>query len=181
MKFSTKFLTLIKFQWHCHVMYKPFYIYLIWNAQIFLHIIFSWQIHKISYFPLTAHKIPWLWIKQIRTLTFGPPHQKTCLPGFANSKSADQPAHLRRLISTFVIHLLESIISRLATSKISIFLANLCSWAGWFESHIIGNPKDKFSWFKAHFMMCMNPVIPGIFITILGRGPRSFRLGKVVW
>ena len=43
--------------------------------------------------------------------------------GFANNKGADQPAsaHPRSLISTFVIHLLESIISRLAASEISIF------------------------------------------------------------
>ena len=41
--------------------------------------------------------------------------------GLANNKGPDQPAHLRRLISTFVIHFLKSIIYRLATSKISIF------------------------------------------------------------
>ena len=40
---------------------------------------------------------------------------------FANNKSADQPAHAGSLISAFVIHLLESIISRLATSEISLF------------------------------------------------------------
>ena len=34
---------------------------------------------------------------------------------------ADQPAHPRSLISASVIRLLESIISRLATSKIPIF------------------------------------------------------------
>ena len=49
---------------------------------------------------------------------YGPHRDKTCLPGVANSTGA---AHLRRLISDFVIGLLESIISRLATSKISNF------------------------------------------------------------
>ena len=39
----------------------------------------------------------------------------------ANSKGADQPAHQRRLISAFAIHLSGSIISRLAMRKISIF------------------------------------------------------------
>ena len=52
---------------------------------------------------------------------YGPGHQKTCLQGFANNTGADQPAHPRNLISAFVIHLLESIISRLTTSEISIF------------------------------------------------------------
>ena len=41
--------------------------------------------------------------------------------GFANNKGADQPAHPRILISTFVIHFLESNISKLATGEISIF------------------------------------------------------------
>ena len=41
--------------------------------------------------------------------------------GFANNKDADQPVHLRSLISAFVVRLLQSIISRLAKSKISNF------------------------------------------------------------
>ena len=43
--------------------------------------------------------------------------------GCANNKGADQPALLRSLISAFVIYLLECIISKLATSEISIFQA----------------------------------------------------------
>ena len=34
---------------------------------------------------------------------FGPRREKTCLRGFANNTGADQPAHPRSLISTFVI------------------------------------------------------------------------------
>ena len=34
---------------------------------------------------------------------YGPQCKKTCLRRFANNKGADQPAHLHRLISTFVI------------------------------------------------------------------------------
>ena len=41
--------------------------------------------------------------------------------GFANKNGTDQPTHPRSLISAFVIHLLEKIILRLATSEISIF------------------------------------------------------------
>ena len=58
---------------------------------------------------------------------YGPRREKTCLLGLANNKGADQPAHPRSLISTFVIRFLESIISKLATSQIKIFLASLCS------------------------------------------------------
>ena len=54
-------------------------------------------------------------------IIIGPRREKTCLWGFANNKDADQPAHPRRLISAFVIRLLESIISKLASSEISIF------------------------------------------------------------
>ena len=38
-----------------------------------------------------------------------------------NNKGADQPAHLRSLISTFVTRVLESNISKLATDETSIF------------------------------------------------------------
>ena len=43
------------------------------------------------------------------------------LLGFANNKGADQPVHMRSLISAFVIRVMESIKSRLARGKISIF------------------------------------------------------------
>ena len=38
---------------------------------------------------------------------------------YANNKGADQPAHPRSLISTFVVRCLDSIIPMLANSKIS--------------------------------------------------------------
>ena len=62
-----------------------------------------------------------------RSLSYGPQREKTCLRGFANNTGADQPAHPRSLISAFVIHLLESTISILATSEICFFMASLCS------------------------------------------------------
>ena len=46
---------------------------------------------------------------------------KTRLWGFSNNKGPEQPAHPGRLISAFVIHLFESIISKLVPSKISLF------------------------------------------------------------
>ena len=41
--------------------------------------------------------------------------------GFANNKGAEQSAHPRRLISAFVNRFLESILSKVAISAISIF------------------------------------------------------------
>ena len=51
----------------------------------------------------------------------GPRHEKTCFRWFANNKSANQPAHLRRLISAIGFRFLESVISKLVTGEISIF------------------------------------------------------------
>ena len=42
--------------------------------------------------------------------SFGPRCEKICLRGFLNIKDADQPAHPSRLISTFVIRFLESLL-----------------------------------------------------------------------
>ena len=55
------------------------------------------------------------------TMLNGSRREKTGLRRVANNKGADQPAHTLSLISAFVIPLLESIISRLASSKISSF------------------------------------------------------------
>ena len=59
-------------------------------------------------------------VLEIGVISFGPGREKTCLRKFVN-KGADQPVHQRSLICAFIIRLMESIISRLATSKISIF------------------------------------------------------------
>ena len=53
---------------------------------------------------------------------YGPRREKTCLRGFANNKGADQHAHPPRLIRAFVIRFFESIVFKLATGEISIFL-----------------------------------------------------------
>ena len=52
---------------------------------------------------------------------YGPQSEETCLLGFESNKGTDQPVHPHSLISAFVIHLLESIISILATTEISNF------------------------------------------------------------
>ena len=37
------------------------------------------------------------------------------------------------------------VFSLISSFVISLFLAILCSWAGWFESHFFPNPDDSFS------------------------------------
>ena len=84
-----------------------------------------------------------------RGIIYEPRHEKTCFLPYANNKGADQPAHPRSLISAFVIHCLDSIIPLLAIAEIWT-LASLCSWAVWFESYLVANPKDRFSRNVAH-------------------------------
>ena len=47
--------------------------------------------------------------------------RKPVFGGFVNYTGADQPAHQCRQISAFIIRLVKSIISRLATSEFSLF------------------------------------------------------------
>ena len=49
---------------------------------------------------------------------YGPGHAKTCLKPYTNNEGADQPAHSRNLISTFVVRCLDSMICILAISKV---------------------------------------------------------------
>ena len=63
---------------------------------------------------------------------------------YANNKGADQPAHPRSLISTFVVSCLDSIIPLVSISKISsLYLASVAAQAGlsllWLQ-----NPKTGF-------------------------------------
>ena len=46
--------------------------------------------------------------------------QENLLSGFANNKGADQPAHMRSLISAIVVRLTESIMSRHFTREFSM-------------------------------------------------------------
>ena len=64
--------------------------------------------------------------------------------GFSNNKDSDQHAHPPRLISGFAIGFLESIMSELVTGKFP---------RDWFESHFVGNPKDRFCPVKAHILI----------------------------
>ena len=50
---------------------------------------------------------------------FGPGHAKMCLMPYANNKGADQPAHSRSLISTFVVRCLDSVMPLVSISEIS--------------------------------------------------------------
>ena len=73
--------------------------------------------------------------------------------GVANNKGPDQPAHPRRLISTLVIPILESLISKLATCEISIFLlVSVAGETGLILALIVGNPEDRFCRVKAHMV-----------------------------
>ena len=82
--------------------------------------------------------------------TCEPGHEKMCLMSYANNKGADQPAHPRSLISTFVVHCLDSVMSLSSVTKISsLMLASVAEQDSlsltWSET-----PEDTFSHNEAH-------------------------------
>ena len=55
-----------------------------------------------------------------------PRHEKICFMPYANNTGIDQPAHLRSLISAFVVRCLDSIIPLVSISEISsLYLASV--------------------------------------------------------
>ena len=83
----------------------------------------DWSDFTISWsylFVFYAHQIVIL-AEYTHNVVFLKSNIETCLREFANNKGAEQPEHPRSLLSTLVICLLESVLSRLATSEISTF------------------------------------------------------------
>ena len=76
-------------------------------------------------------------------LIIGPQREKPYLRGFVKNKGADQPAHRRSLISAFVFHILESIISKLATCEFLTF--KLVSVAEQADLNLVLSEKPKTS------------------------------------
>ena len=81
---------------------------------------------------------------------YEPGHEKTCLMTYANNKGADQPAHPCSLISAFVVHCLDSVMSLVPVTKISsLMLASVAEQASlsltWSKT-----PEDMFSHDEAH-------------------------------
>ena len=82
--------------------------------------------------------------------------RKPVLPN-ANNKDADQPAHLRSLISAFVVRCLDSIITSFYIRNFKP-LPSFCGWAGQFESTMVANPEDRFSHDVAYIWTAKIPV-----------------------
>ena len=75
-----------------------------------------------------------------------------CLASYANNKGADQPAHPRSLIRTFVVHCLDSIISIVSVTRISsLMLASVAEQASLSPTRS-ELPKDTISHDAAHFI-----------------------------
>ena len=73
-----------------------------------------------------------------------------CVLCHANNKGEDQPAHPRSLISTFVVHCLDSLYMYTWYIQSFKILVSFCSWAGWFDSYLVKNPQRQFSRAVAH-------------------------------
>ena len=64
-------------------------------------------------------------------ILFKPRLETTCFMPYANNKGADQPAHLRSLISAFVVSCLDSIIPLVSISEIaSLKIVSVAEQAG---------------------------------------------------
>ena len=79
-----------------------------------------------------------------------------CIMSYANNKGADQPAHPRSLISTFIVHCLDSVMSLVSVTKISsLMLASVAEQASlsltWSET-----PEDTISHDEAHMLIQSN-------------------------
>ena len=82
--------------------------------------------------------------------TSEPGHEKMCFMSYANNEGADQPAHPCSLISTFVVHCLDSVMSLVSVIIISsLMLASVAEQASlcltWSET-----PEDTFSHDETH-------------------------------
>ena len=87
----------------------------------------------------------------VARISIGPGHAKTCLMPYANNKGADQPAHPRSLISTFVVRCLDGMRGILAIQSFKI-LASFCSWTGWFECYLVENPRRPVFLWRGSFI-----------------------------
>ena len=106
---------------------------------------------RMQLFEFSVHKVINI-VLHLLILIYEPRHEKTCLCHILkNNKCADQLAHPCRLISTFIIRCLDSIIF-ISSFYIRNFkpLASFCGCAGWFESYLVENPEDRFSHDEAH-------------------------------
>ena len=88
--------------------------------------------------------------RKLKWYIYEPGHEKTCLTSYVNNKGTDQPAHSCSLISAFVVHCLDSVMSLVSVTKISsIMLASVAEQANmsltWSET-----PEDTFSHDEAH-------------------------------
>ena len=91
----------------------------------------------------------WYWLANKNE----PGHEKMCLMPYANNKGADQTAHLRSLISAFVVCCLYSVMSLVSVIKISsLMVASIAEQASlsltWSEI-----PEDMFSHDEAQMLM----------------------------
>ena len=116
------------------------------SRQTFLAFI---SIHpQINYSCIKKNAVCFKFIPRFQFHIWATSFENLFLP-YANNKGTDQAAHMRSLISAFIVHCLDNIMPKLSKSEISS-LASLCSWAGRFELYLVANPEDRFSHNGAH-------------------------------
>ena len=81
---------------------------------------------------------------QLKNISYGPQHEKTCLRGFANNKDADQPFLSAQSDQHLCYLLIRKNHILTCYKQIFYFLASLSSCGDWFKSRFVGNPVDRF-------------------------------------
>ena len=88
----------------------------------------------------------------VNHLLCGPQREKTFLQGLVNNKGADQTCASTQSDQRLCYSLLRKYHIFTCYEGSFNFLASLCSWAGWFEAHFVGNPEARFSRVAAHML-----------------------------
>ena len=87
---------------------------------------------------------------------------------YANNKGGDQPAHLRSLMSPFIVRCLDSIIPIRAIAKVSrLYLATVAEWAG--LSLIWSQTSFLMTWLIYYTFVCSSAITKAVETAINSR------------
>ena len=116
-----------------HYQFSPLYNDISVLCKLNNTVVTIWWVANIKYTStgsLKLFEIILYQIWQLGTLIWATPWENLFMT-YANDKGADQPAHLRSLISAFLIHCLDSILPLVSKSKISsLYRASVAVQAG---------------------------------------------------
>ena len=120
--------------------------------------------HVVHFLTILCERIQ-LWCRSM--IWYGPPCEKTCLWGLRPTKVQTSLCILADWSAPLLLSFWKVSYLCLLTRNFN-FLASLCSWGDWFESHFVGNIEDRFSllrpiWYSSVQVLYMNRVVVACF------------------